>query len=81
MMVWWLCGLRLKLVAVRSAVEICPRVLILEGLDHTGVVAPGVVAPIGGGNVDHATRSVTVEHRGRPTNDLNALSAIQINRI
>ena len=46
MMVWWLCGLRLKLVAVRSAVEICPRVLILEGLDHTGVVAPGVVAPI-----------------------------------
>jgi hypothetical protein len=34
------------LVAVRSAVEICPRVLILEGLDHTGVVAPGVVAPI-----------------------------------
>lgn len=34
------------LVAVRSAVEICPRSLILEGLDHTGIVAPGVVAPI-----------------------------------
>lgn len=34
------------LVAVRSAVEICPRSLILEGLDHTGIVAPGVVASI-----------------------------------
>ena len=34
------------LVTVRSAVEICPRALILEGLDHTGIVAPGVVAPI-----------------------------------
>lgn len=34
------------LVAVRSAVEICPRSLILEGLDHTGIVAPGIVAPI-----------------------------------
>lgn len=34
------------LVTVRSAVEICPRTLILEGLDHTGVVAPGVVAPV-----------------------------------
>ena len=41
----------------------------------------GVVASIGGGDVDHATRRVAVEHRGRPTNDLNALSAIQINRI
>lgn len=34
------------LVAVRSAAEICPRSLILEGLDHTGIVAPGVVAPV-----------------------------------
>lgn len=34
------------LVAVRSAAEICPRSLIIEGLDHTGIVAPGVVAPI-----------------------------------
>lgn len=34
------------LVAVRSAVEICPRALILEGLDHTGIVAPGIVASI-----------------------------------
>lgn len=34
------------LVTVRSAVETCPRSLILEGLDHTGIVAPGVLAPI-----------------------------------
>jgi len=34
------------LVAVRSATEICPRSLILEGLDHTGIVAPGVIAPV-----------------------------------
>ena len=34
------------LVTVRSAVELCPRSLILEGLDHTGIVVPGVVAPI-----------------------------------
>lgn len=34
------------LVTVRSAVELCPRSLVLEGLDHTGIVAPGVVAPI-----------------------------------
>ena len=34
------------LVAVRSAVEICPQSLILEGLDHTAIVAPGVVAAI-----------------------------------
>jgi hypothetical protein len=31
---------------VRSAVEICPQSLILEGLDHTAIVAPGVVAAI-----------------------------------
>jgi hypothetical protein len=34
------------LVTVRSAVELCQRSLILEGLDHTGIVVPGVVAPI-----------------------------------
>jgi hypothetical protein len=34
------------LVPVRSAIEICPRSIILEGLDHTGIVSPGLVAPI-----------------------------------
>lgn len=34
------------LVAVRSAVEICPHSLVLPGLDHTGIVAPGAIAPI-----------------------------------
>ncbi len=34
------------LVPVRSATEPCPRTLVLEGLDHTGIVSPGVVAPI-----------------------------------
>jgi len=34
------------LVAVRSATEICSRSLTLEGLDHTGIVAPGVIASI-----------------------------------
>jgi hypothetical protein len=34
------------LVAVRSALEICPRSLMLTGLDHTGIVAPGLVALI-----------------------------------
>lgn len=34
------------LVPIRSAVEICPRSIMLEGLDHTGIVSPGLVAPI-----------------------------------
>lgn len=34
------------LVPVRSAIEICPRSITLEGIDHTGIVAPGLVAPI-----------------------------------
>ncbi|MDA0786474.1 MAG: hypothetical protein O3B37_09300 [Proteobacteria bacterium] len=34
------------LVPVRSPVEICPRSVTLEGLDHTGIVSPGLVAPI-----------------------------------
>lgn len=34
------------LVPVRSAVDICPRSITLEGLDHTGIVSPGLVAPI-----------------------------------
>lgn len=34
------------LVPVRSAVEICPRSLIVEDIDHTGIVSPGIVAPI-----------------------------------
>ncbi len=34
------------LVPVRSAVEICPQSVTLEGLDHTGIVSPGLIAPI-----------------------------------
>ncbi len=34
------------LVPVRSAIDICPRSVTLEGLDHTGIVSPGLVAPI-----------------------------------
>lgn len=34
------------LVPVRSALEICPRSVMLEGLDHTGIVSPGIAAPI-----------------------------------
>lgn len=34
------------LVPVRSAIDICPRSITLEGLDHTGIVSPGLVAPI-----------------------------------
>lgn len=34
------------LVPVRSAVDICPRSITLEGIDHTGMVAPGLAAPI-----------------------------------
>lgn len=34
------------LVTVRSATEICPRSLILEGFDHTGIVAPGIIASL-----------------------------------
>ncbi|MEP4379154.1 MAG: hypothetical protein ABJ215_10555 [Alphaproteobacteria bacterium] len=34
------------LVPVRSATDICPRSITLEGLDHTGIVAPGLIAPI-----------------------------------
>ena len=34
------------LVPVRSAVDVCPRSVIFEGVDHTGIVSPGVAAPI-----------------------------------
>jgi len=34
------------LVPVRSAVDICPRSITIAGLDHTGIVSPGLVAPI-----------------------------------
>ncbi|MGB0625080.1 MAG: hypothetical protein ACPGQ5_00760 [Alphaproteobacteria bacterium] len=34
------------LVPVRSAVDICPRSVMFEGVDHTGIVSPGVAAPI-----------------------------------
>ncbi|MBO6783491.1 MAG: hypothetical protein JJ899_09515 [Alphaproteobacteria bacterium] len=34
------------LVPVRSALRMCTRTLLLEGIDHTGIVSPGVVAPI-----------------------------------
>jgi len=34
------------LVTVRSATSICTRSLVLPGIDHTGIVAPGAVAPV-----------------------------------